>query len=167
MGMTNVEIMGWLHSMGIYDYDICDGIVHVVGDVDISDGGLTSIPVQFGYVSDYFICRDNNLESLKGCPSEVGGSFYCNNNNLVSLEGCPSEVGGSFYCNNNNLVSLEGCPSEVGGTFYCSGNKLNSLEGGPKIVGGTFDCSGNKFKAEPYHSDIKTSGGFRWKWPNI
>ena len=27
--MVGSEIRDWLHSMDIYDYDICDGVVHV------------------------------------------------------------------------------------------------------------------------------------------
>jgi hypothetical protein len=114
----------WLHSMDIYDYDICDGVVHVVGDVDIPNKGLTSIPVQFGYVSGNFYCRANLLDSLEGCPNEVGGNFDCGYNELTSLKGCPREVGGDFNCISNDLESLEGCPKEVGGSFYCQRNKF-------------------------------------------
>jgi hypothetical protein len=95
------DMIKWLHSMDINDYDICDGVVHVVGDVNITYQGLTSIPVQFGYVSGEFLCRANDLESLYGCPSEVGGSFYCGGNNLGSLECGPEVVGGNYYCVNN------------------------------------------------------------------
>jgi hypothetical protein len=103
MGMTDKEIGDWLHAMGVYDYDICDGVVHVVGDVDISYQGLTRIPVQFGYVSGDFSCINNNLTSLSGCPSEVGGNFFCRGNKLTSLEGCPIEVGGYFNCYSNRF----------------------------------------------------------------
>jgi hypothetical protein len=101
MGMTDNEIGEWLHSRDIYDYDICDGVVHVVRGVYISGIKLTSIPVQFGYVGGDFHCTHNWLESLEGCPSEVGGNFYCFSNALISLEGCPSEVGGNFKCSDN------------------------------------------------------------------
>jgi hypothetical protein len=101
MVMTDNEVREWLHSMDIYDYDLCDGVVHVVGDVDLYKKRLASIPVQFGYVSGNFICRVNNLISLEGGPIEVGGDLNCEHNNLVSLEGCPTEVGGGFYCRHN------------------------------------------------------------------
>jgi hypothetical protein len=156
MEMTDSEIREWLDYINVYDYDICDGVVHVVGDVDIS--GLDSIPVQFGYVSGDFDCYGNKLTSLEGCPSEVGGSFDCSNNNLKSLKGCPSEVGGHFYCSYNNLKSLKGCPSEVGGHFDCNDNQLTSLNGGPMEVGGNFNCSYNMFKAKPDTSGIKVGG---------
>jgi hypothetical protein len=80
MGMTDKEIGEWLHSRDIYDYDICDGVVHVVRGVYISGIKLTSIPVQFGYVGGDFHCTHNWLESLEGCPSEVGGNFKCSDN---------------------------------------------------------------------------------------
>ena len=107
MEMNDIEIRDWLHSVGVYDYDICDGVVHVVGNVNlnISNMGLTSIPVPFGYVSGYFSCSHNQLTSLEGCPSEVGGVFDCRGNQFASLEGCPSEVGGSFYCGANVIES--------------------------------------------------------------
>jgi hypothetical protein len=142
MVMTDNEVREWLHSMDIYDYDLCDGVVHVVGDVDLYKKRLASIPVQFGYVSGNFICRVNNLISLEGGPIEVGGDLNCEHNNLVSLEGCPSEVGGNFNCINNNLTSLEGCPTEVGGGFY---------------------CRHNLFKDKPDTSGIKIGGEFRWE----
>ena len=142
MEMRDIKLRHWLHSMGIYDYDICDGVVHVVGNADLSDFGLTSIPVQFGYVSGYFDCGGNNLVSLAGCPSEVGGGFSCSGNQLTSLEGCPKEVRGIFYCSYNNLTSLIGCPSDVGEHF---------------------DCSSNMFKSKPNNSGIKIGGEFVWK----
>jgi hypothetical protein len=163
MLVGDIEIMGWLHSMDIYDYDICDGVVHVVGDVDINSYMLASIPVQFGYVSGDFYCSDNKLDSLYGCPSEVGGDFSCSSNKLTSLEGGPSEVGGEFYCSHNKLDSLEGCPSEVGGDFLCGHNNLTSLYGCPTEVGGGFYCRGNHFNVSPNVSHITIGGYFRWE----
>jgi hypothetical protein len=163
MEMTDIEIRDWLHAMDIYDYDICDGVVHVVGDVDIPNKGLTSIPVQFGYVSGNFYCGGNLFASLYGCPELVGGNFYCGGNQLTSLEGCPKEVGGSFDCRQSNLTSLAGCPKEVGGNFDCGYNELTSLKGCPSEVSGEFSCYGNLFKCKPDHSHIKIGGKFVWK----
>jgi hypothetical protein len=118
MGITDIDMIKWLHSMGVYDYDICDGVVHVVGDVDIYNSELTRIPVQFGYVSGNFHCSHNKLTSLEGCPSEVGGGFYCSFNNLTSLEGGPSEVGGDFYCRYNHVnVEPDVSGIKIGGDF--------------------------------------------------
>ena len=38
---------------------------------------------------------------------DVDGDFYCNANNLTSLEGCPSSVGGGFNCGNNRIGDSE------------------------------------------------------------
>jgi hypothetical protein len=141
MEMTEKDIRFWLHSMGIYDYDICNGIVHVVGDVHLYGLGLTHMPVQFGYVSGGLNCGSNNLVSLEGCPSEVGGSFDCSTNQLTSLEGGPSEVGGNLFCDRNNLKTLKGAPIEVGGDFL---------------------CDRNWFVGEPDHSHIGVGGEFVW-----
>jgi hypothetical protein len=186
MEMNDIEIRDWLHSVEVYDYDICGGVVHVVGNVNLYSKSLTSIPVQFGYVSGHFYCsnKNNQLKSLEGCPSEVGGDFYCSYNELTSLKGGPMEVGGSFYCNDNDLTSLEGCPKEVGGNFNCHDNGLGSLKGCPSEVGGYFDCDRNHLKTlkgapievgghfncdrnwfvgEPDHSHIRVGGEFLWK----
>jgi hypothetical protein len=118
MEMTDSEIRDWLHSMDIYDYDICDGVVHVVGGVDLHGKRLTSIPVQFGYVSGDFSCGNNKLNTLEGCPSEVGGRVYCRNNNLESLKGAPCEVGGDFYCHNNKFEDKPDTSGiKIGGEF--------------------------------------------------
>jgi hypothetical protein len=128
----NQKIEEWLDSIGVYNYDICNGVVHVVGDVIIDTPQnmkagrlqykqLGRLPFQFGYVSGDFHCGHIQLDALYGCPSEVGGSFICGGNTLTSLVGCPSEVGGDFYCNDNKLTSLDG-PKVVGGDFYCSNN---------------------------------------------
>ena len=53
------------------------GKVNVDSNVELSGKELTSIPVQFGYVTGWFDCSDNNLTSLKGCPVEVGDWFAC------------------------------------------------------------------------------------------
>ena len=86
----------------------------------------------------------NQLTSLEGAPSSVGGYFWCSYNQLTSLEGAPSSVGGNFRCFNNQLTSLKGAPTSVGGDFSCSYNQLTSLEGAPSSVGCNFDCYNNQ-----------------------
>jgi hypothetical protein len=129
---------------GIEDYTINpDSSVDVDGRVNISNSGLTKIPLKFRNVSGYFYCSGNNLTTLEGAPQSVGGDFYCYNNNLTTLEGAPQSVGEGFSCRSNNLTTLEGAPQSVGGHFYCRNNNLTTLEGAPQSVGGYFDCSGN------------------------
>ena len=140
---SDEEIHVICKKYGIENYTINNGVVDVNGDVNLNYKGLTKIPLNFGVVSGYFWCHNNQLTSLEGCPSGVGGEFWCSYNQLTSLEGCPSHVGGDFRCDDNQLTSLEGCPSHVGGDFWCRDNQLTSLEGCPSHVGGNFSCNDN------------------------
>jgi hypothetical protein len=97
-----------------------------------------------------FGCSYNQLTSLEGAPSSVGGGFNCSYNQLTSLEGAPSSVGGNFYCSDNQLTSLEGAPSSVSGYFNCSINRLTSLKDIHKVLkqmDGTFYVHGNPLKS--------------------
>ena len=78
-----------------------DFIINVHGSVSLSNCNLNEIPVQFDYVKGNFLCNNNQLTSLKGCPNYVGNYFTVSYNQLTSLEHCPKEVSGSFCCSNN------------------------------------------------------------------
>jgi len=132
-----------------------DGTYSSEGNVDLSDLGLTKLPVKFKEVKGYFWCSFNNLTSLEGCPKKVGRSFWGEYNKLRSLKGAPEKVGGDFWCNSNKLTSLEGAPKEVGGSFYCGYNKLTSLEGAPREVGGEFWCGNNPVSVDELKKTIK------------
>jgi hypothetical protein len=132
-------------TQGDWKYNQDTGLVDVSGRFDCGSKGLKDfLGIRFGKVSRSFYCSGNQLTTLEGSPSRVGGGFYCYSNQLTTLEGSPSEVGGDFSCRNNQLTTLEGSPSEVGGNFYCSNNQLTSLEGSPSKVGGDFFCSDNQ-----------------------
>ena len=65
-----------------------DGTIDVNGDVRIfKKGGSKVIPLRFGKVTGYFMCDNNKLTSLEGCPKEVGGDFHCSDNKLRRIEG--------------------------------------------------------------------------------
>ena len=78
-----------------------DGTYDVNSNIDFADMELTKIPHKFNKVTGDFLCDDNKLTSLEGCPKEVGGNFLCYYNNLTSLEDGPKEVGGDFWCSDN------------------------------------------------------------------
>jgi len=131
-----------------------DGSIDVDGNVNLSERGLTKLPLKFNNVSHSFSCNSNNLTTLEGSPQSVGGNFWCYSNQLTTLEGGPKSVGGHFSCGNNNLTTLDGAPKSVGGNFSCGWNNLTILEGSPKSVGGDFNCGGNKilsFEGAPNH----------------
>jgi len=124
-----VEIKKWLDDMGVKNYTINNGVVNVVGDVDLDRKNLEVIPVQFGKVTGFFNCSDNALASLIGAPRIVGDEFLAYNNQLTSLEGGPSKVGRSFNCQYNDLANLNGIAQTIGEFIYCYDNPLKSLDG--------------------------------------
>ena len=118
-------IVKWLDTMGVKNYTINpDWTIDVKGDVDLSNKNLIEFPdyIKFNYVSGYFDCYNNQLTSLKGCPTSVGRGFSCAGNRLTSLKGCPTSMGGYFYCYDNQLTSLKGCPTSVRRSFWCRYN---------------------------------------------
>ena len=64
---------------------------------------------QWGVVGNYFSCSNcESLESLKGCPKEVGKGFNCSYcSSLKSLEGAPKKVSGDFYCIKCGVIFTE------------------------------------------------------------
>jgi hypothetical protein len=96
-----------------------DGSIDVNGNVNLSDKGLTELPLTFNKVTGWFDCGRNNLTTLKGSPRWIGGGFYCDHNILTSLEFSPDYVDRDFWCNNNQLTDNY-CDSEIGGKFYTS-----------------------------------------------
>ena len=88
-------------------YELVDGLYNVEGSVTLIED-VDKLPCNFGIVTDYFYCSHNNLTSLEGCPTHVGGIFYCTNNNkLTSLKGCPTHVGDEIWCDDNLKSSKE------------------------------------------------------------
>jgi hypothetical protein len=96
-----------------------DGSIDVNGNVNLSDKGLTELPLVFNRVTGWFNCDFNQLTTLKGSPRWVGSSFSCYNNDLTSLEFSPDYVSGGFSCEYNKLTNNY-CESEIGGYFYTS-----------------------------------------------
>ena len=99
--------------------------------VHISNKNLVklSFDVDIDKISGNFLCHDNHLTSLEGCPSQVGGHFYCHYNQLTSLEHCPSYVNGDLVCRNNKLISLQDIHkyiNKIGKEFNCENNPIKS-----------------------------------------
>ena len=107
----------------------------------VSNGRLTK---KFGTVACDFRCVGVRLESLEGCPTEVGGDFVIKDAGLKSLKGGPKKVAGDYVVSYNpELTSLEGAPTEVLGNFVVNDNGLTSLEFSPEKVGKIYNCSNN------------------------
>jgi hypothetical protein len=96
--------------MKIKNYTIfdLDGqlVVDVDSDVRLQGFGLTEINVKFNIAKKDFICSQNKLRSLEGCPEKVGEIFSCEHNLLTSLKFAPKKVGGDFWCINNKIVRV-------------------------------------------------------------
>jgi hypothetical protein len=143
--MTEIEVEKNCKKYNITNWTLNpDGTVDVNDSANLSDQGLSKLPLKFGRVTGNFWCSYNQLTSLEGCPKEIGEDFSCHYNQLTSLEGCPTEIGGDFFCSYNQLTTLEGCQTEIGGSFWCSKNQLTSLEGCPTEIGGSFRCYDNQ-----------------------
>ena len=159
--MTEIEVEKICKKYGIRNWTLNpDGTVDVDGSVYLSKKGLSKLPLKFGRVTGYFVCHNNQLTSLVGCPKEIGRDFRCDNNQLTSLVGCPTEIGGDFWCHSNKLTSLEGCPTEVGDSFWCYLNQLSSLKGAPEYIEGGVDFIPNNIIKEildlnSYDKDIQ------------
>jgi hypothetical protein len=140
-----------------------DGVINIDGDF-IADGKINSktlSPLVFGKVTGSFDISNNSLESLIGCPSEVGSEFNCSGNLLSSLEGGPKKAP-DYFCANNYLISLDGISEDaqnisapgnslenilalngrsIKENLFLNNNFLKSLEGCPKEIGGSLDIS--------------------------
>jgi hypothetical protein len=132
MTATPDETEETLRSLGCKYTREADGSFTVHGDLRMNYQGLTELPdLSSVTVTGNFVCDDNRLTSLMGCPREVGGDFWCHHNSLTSLEGGPQKVGGNYWCHDNNLTSVAHAPDAIGGYFYCDRNPLENLEGAP------------------------------------
>ena len=99
---NNQPIINWCDEIGIENYTINDkGEIDVDGRVDLGNKDFEELPYKFGKVNGYFDIGSNpNLISLKNCPDKIVGDYFsCSEcTKLDSLEGCPKEVGWNFYC---------------------------------------------------------------------
>ena len=100
---VRVLIEEWLEEMSVTNYVINDDLtIDVNGEVYLDNKDLITFPeyIKFRNVSGYFYCDYNQLTSLEGCPSTVGGSFLCGNNKKRFSE---KEV--RKYCKVNGNIS--------------------------------------------------------------
>lgn len=145
MYKSRQAIKKWLDSMGIKNYKITKNLTIDVNDVvNISERGLTSIPVQFNHVEHSFYCYGNKLTSLEGSPKTVGGAFHCYENQLINLDYSPKKIQSDFDCSHNKITSLKNGPVNVGLEYDCSHNLLTSLEFVPSHLGERLIASHNK-----------------------
>lgn len=118
----------------------------IVPSYDVSGLKLKNLDYCPIYTDD-FICINNSLTTLDGCPDFSCYYIDVSFNSLTSLKGLNRSdsdyIGGSLSCNYNQLESLKGCIRHIGKDFDCSNNKLRTLEGGPSVVYGNYYASYN------------------------
>jgi len=148
------EIRRWFegHS-GIYNYTLQRDNkygyrINTSEVVDLSNQNLEFIPVKFGSIQSDFLCINNYLTSLEFAPTQVQ-AFICDNNCLETLIGCPQIIFSSFSCEKNNLTSLQGGPPEVE-RYFCGFNRLTTLKGIAKRIGSRFDAQFNDLSSLDY-----------------
>jgi len=124
---TREEVMQVCEKYYITRYTINDDLsIDVDDNVNLTLYSLEYLPLKFNYVAGFFVCTENNLKTLEGCPQTVDGFFDCSHNNLKTLEGSPQTVGGGFGCSDNKLADLEHFP-EVSGSIDIYDNPVDSL----------------------------------------
>lgn len=150
-----------LKKLGISNYYIDEDLrVSVSGSVFLSGLNLTDLPLNFNIVEKDFLCNDNRLTSLKGCPEIVYGNFNISDNKLVNLNYFPKCVNKSIILENNKLTSLKGCPEVINGDFNCSYNLLTSLNYFPLVVKNNLYILGNNFDFENDKFNTVVKGDF-------
>lgn len=145
--LTEQRIHSICEEFAIKNYKINDDMsIDVDGDVNISNRGLTRLPLQFNYVNGDFDCSSNNLTNLNKINIECY-KFDCSHNNITTLKGSIIRAA-EFYFNNNKIKSFEGCELSDENNrpyfFDCSHNKIKSLEGFPFDDVPDFNCSYNR-----------------------
>lgn len=131
--MTRLDASFFCAGNLLTDLQGCPEIIN--GDFDCARNQLTSLKGSPVTVSDSFRIGGNPLTSLAGGPKSVL-DYNCNNTLINSIEGCPEDVGGNFHCHHNPLLkNLIGSPETIGGNFECTRMDLTSLEGIPKVIG--------------------------------
>ncbi len=109
-------------------HDLKSVIIDTEDPVNLGNKSFVKLPYTFG-ITDNFLCDNNLLDSLKGCPDKVAGEFICNSNKLTSLKGGPTHVGFDYEAKFNKIDTLEGFPAYVGSAFSLNDNRLTSLVG--------------------------------------
>jgi hypothetical protein len=95
----------------VLDYTVnIDQSIDVQSDVKFPEFAsfLTELPLKFNKVSGDFDCSAlQNLTTLKGCPSEVGGTFNCSYTAIASLKHAPKRAAKLIFDNTIGSLSVD------------------------------------------------------------
>jgi hypothetical protein len=141
---TDIEkIKRWLKKNGVKAYTVDEDLIVNVQDKYIAIKPISYLPINFGIVDGDMNISNGGLKSLEGSPKHVRGNFICKNNKITNLTGCPETIDGSFDISYNSLTDIENGPKQVGKGYFCNNNQLTSLLGSPKTIMGSFHCNQN------------------------
>lgn len=133
----------FVHPNGVVDLKYSASLSSI-GEIDRYGVGNTKthpmivgkLPVKFGTVKNNFNASCNDLTTLEGCPTLVGGTFSCSMNaRLTSLEHMPKEIGKDCQCAGTGIISLIGISDyvkHIGGEFYTDFGNIK--EGGLGLI---------------------------------
>jgi hypothetical protein len=138
-----VLIKDWLEKYNINNYIIDkDFTITVKGDVNLMNKDIEELPdfINFKTVVGKFDISQNNLSSLRGCPTHVAGSFLCDGskNTFMTLDDAPTFIGNSIHINRySNFFRHEFVPvveiekylkrAHVYGRIYSDFSKYNNV----------------------------------------
>ena len=99
----------------------------IVGDFNCQNTSIKSIDHKFEAITGGFNCRDcTYLTSLEGVPNKINSDFNCINcKSLKSLKGLPTNIGGSLY-----LPKIDSLFDEIGADIV---SKIH-VKGRPYVI---------------------------------
>ena len=83
-----------------------DGSIDVNEYVDLSNKGLTKLPLKFNKINGDFYCDGNELTSFEFSPRIIRGDFDCEYNNIKTFEYFPIFVKVDFLCYSNPIYEV-------------------------------------------------------------
>jgi hypothetical protein len=108
------------------------------GDFRVAHSDISDISMFPNKVTGGFYCNVNMITSCVGITQDVGTDFFiCGNEELHSVKGVPMRINGSFSCSDMNIKTLDGMPEYVGEDCDFSDSMLPNLDGIPKKIGGS------------------------------
>lgn len=123
-----VQIEKWLKEHNVKNFTINDDLtIDVNGDLFIED----DLPDFINFNKVYADCTvwHTNVTTLRGVPKYVDGYFTCRRTSIESLEGCPIEIGNEFEVTyNKKLKNIDNLPQKVGyiTKFYSNSKRVNN-----------------------------------------
>ena len=139
----SIDVNGDVDLKGIKFFEDSPSVRAIRLSSKLNNWTLKEIPIKFRNISGSFDIRYNEITSLENGPERVGDKYYISNNKIQSLNGCPKEVG-RFLGGHNEYSTLEGGPDICRGDYNVSSCNLISLKGVASKIHGYLGFGSNK-----------------------